>query len=328
MKINIKNLIVLSIVFFVLIGYFLLRNNSGEKLSIQKDSNKITIITTLFPLYDFARIIGGEYVDVSLLLPPGVEAHSFEPKPADVVKINSADIFVYTGEFMEVWAKDIIKGTTNKNLLVVDISHGITLMKENEEPEHEDEHEEENEREHHHHGGVDPHIWLDFDNTITMSKTITNALVQKDPMHKKKFESNLAKYINIVNQLDEKYKKTLATCRHKEIVYGGHYAFGYLAKRYGLNYLAAEGISADSEPTTQDMINLVNQVKENNIKYIYYEELTSPKIAETIAKETGAKMLLLNAAHNVSKKQVETKVSFIDIMNDNLNNLKTGLECK
>ncbi len=331
MKINIKYFIIFFIIVLFLIGYFL-RNNIGNQVSTQKNSKKMSVITTLFPLYDFARIIGGEHVEASLLLPPGVEAHSFEPKPADIVKINSADIFVYTGKFMEVWAEDIIKGTTNKNLLVVDTSRNITLSEENEEHEHEHEHEDEHEEEsghkHHHHGGVDPHIWLDFDNTITMAKGITDALVQKDPSNKKEYEVNLAEYTKKLNQLDVEYKNALSTCHHKEIVYGGHYAFGYLAKRYGLNYLAAEGVSADSEPTTQDMIHLVDQVKENNIKYIFYEELTSPKIAETIAKETDAKMLLLNAAHNVTKKQVETNVSFLDIMSENLNNLRIGLECK
>ena len=330
METNSKYLVILSIVILVLIGYFFLRNNHENKVSMQKDSKKITVITTLFPLYDFARAVGGGNVEVSLLLPPGVEPHSFEPKPADVVKINSAEIFIYTGKFMEVWAEDIIKGVINKNLLVVDTSKGITLMKENEEHEHEnkDEHEEESKHEHHHHGGVDPHVWLNFDNTKIMVKNIADALIYKDPSHKKEYEANLEQYISKLNQLDVEYKSTLSTCRHKEIVYGGHYAFGYLAKRYGLNYLAAEGVSADSEPTTHDMIHLVNQVKENNIKYIYYEELTSPKIAETIAKETNAKMLLLNAAHNVTKKQVENGVSYIEIMNDNLNNLKVGLECE
>ncbi|MCL5431829.1 MAG: zinc ABC transporter substrate-binding protein, partial [Patescibacteria group bacterium] len=117
-------------------------------------------------------------------------------------------------------------------------------------------------------------------------------------------------------------------CKIKDVVYGGHYAFGYLTKRYGLNYVAAQGIAPDSEPTANDMVNLVKQIKKNGIKYIFYEELTSPKISETLAKETGTQMLLLNAAHNVTKQDLNNGVSYLSIMRENLANLKVGLECQ
>ena len=112
------------------------------------------------------------------------------------------------------------------------------------------------------------------------------------------------------------------------IVYGGHYAFGYLAKRYGLRYLAAQGVAPDAEPTAKDLVRLIEQIKKNNIRYVFYEELTSPKIAETIARETNAKILLLNAAHNVTKDQFERGVSLFEILNTDLEQLKIGLECQ
>jgi zinc transport system substrate-binding protein len=117
-------------------------------------------------------------------------------------------------------------------------------------------------------------------------------------------------------------------CSSKEIIYAGHYAFGYLTKRYGLEYFAAQGVSPDSEPTAADLINLVNQIKKDNIKYIFYEELSSPKIAQTLSDETGAELLLLNAAHNISKEQLEQGATFISIMKNNLTNLKIGLGYK
>jgi len=119
----------------------------------------------------------------------------------------------------------------------------------------------------------------------------------------------------------------LSTCSESKIIYGGHYTFGYLTKKYNLEYLAAQGLSPDAEPTAKDLIALVNQVNDNDIEYIFYEELTSTKIAETISKETKAKMLLLNSAHNVAKLDIENNVSFVSIMEDNLSNLEIGLKC-
>jgi len=133
---------------------------------------------------------------------------------------------------------------------------------------------------------------------------------------------------NKLAELDNRYKSELSNCESKEIVYGGHYAFGYMAKRYGLTYTSAQGFSPDSEPTAKDLVDLVEQIKNHNIKYVFYEELTSPKIAETLANETKTKMLLLNGAHNIAKEDYKNNVSFLSIMESNLVNLKTGLVCK
>jgi zinc transport system substrate-binding protein len=284
------------------------RVTTGEK--------KLKVITTLFPLYDMAKNIGDDKAEVSLLLPPGVEAHSFEPKPSDIVKINEGDIFVYTGKFMEPWAEDVVKGAVNKKLIVVDASRGTKMipgvLHDADEPA----------------GSLDPHIWLDFDNAKIMVKNIVQAFQFKDSINKDFYEQKANDYSTQLTELDTSFKKGLATCKGKEIVYGGHYAFGYLAKRYGLKYLSAQGVSPDAEPTANDLVNLVEQIKKAKIKYVFYEELTSPKIAETIAGETGAKLLLLNAAHNLSRDQLNQGLSFFDILKRDLDNLRVGLECQ
>ena len=297
----------------MLLGSFAACAKRGEEPARMK---KLKVITTLFPLYDMAKSIGADKSDVSLLLPPGVEAHSFEPKPSDIVKINEADVFVYTGKFMEPWAEDVIKGAVNKNLVVVDASHGTKMIPgvfhDADEPA----------------GSLDPHIWLNFDNAKIMVKNIMQAFQLKDGANKDFYEQKANNYRNKLTELDVLYKTTLATCKDREIVYGGHYAFGYLAKRYGLKYLAAQGVSPDAEPTANDLIKLVEQIKKDKIKYVFYEELTSPKIAETIAGETKAKMLLLNAAHNLSRDQFEQGLSFFDVLKKDLENMRVGLECK
>jgi zinc transport system substrate-binding protein len=280
------------------------------------DAGRIKIVTTLFPLYDMAKNIGADKAAVSLLVPPGVEPHTFEPKPTDIVRINEADIFVYTGKFMEPWAEDITKGASNKKLIVVDASKGTRMIPavfhDEDEPA----------------GALDPHIWLDFDNATIMVRNIAQALETRAPSDKAFFAQKAADYDKRLTELDAAFRKTLSTCKNREVVYGGHYAFGYWAKRYGLRYLAAQGVSPNAEPTAKDLARLVDQIKKNNIHYVFYEELTSPRIAETIARETNARLLLLNAAHNLTKDQFQRGISFFDILHRDLENLKIGLECR
>jgi zinc transport system substrate-binding protein len=325
-----KILFVVSILAIAGLGIFAVSNIAQKS---KTGSEKITVVATLFPMYDFAKNIGQDKVEVALLLPPGVEAHVYEPKPSDIAKINEADIFVYTGEFMEPWAHDITQGA-NKNVKIVDASAGIELIKE-EDNEHEHEGEanqeevEQHEDEHHpHHGGADPHIWLDFENAKIMAKNIADALEKADPQNAIFYQNNLKAYQAKLATLDQNYKNTLSTCKTKTIIYGGHYAFGYLAKRYGLSYVAAQGFSPDSEPTAKDLISLTKQIKKDNIGYIFYEELTSPKIAETLSQETNAKMLLLNGAHNLAKEDYEAGATYISLMEGNLKNLAKGLNCQ
>lgn len=276
----------------------------------------LKVVATIFPLYDMARAIGGGHADVALLLPPGVEAHSFEPRPGDIAAISEADIFIYTGKFMEPWAEDLVGGVLNKGLLTVNAGSGVELA-----------------------GGSggnsgktapspDPHIWLDFDYAKKMAANISAAFSAKDPGHGEAYSRAASDYEKELSALDTAYKTGLSACRTREIIYGGHYAFGYLARRYGLKYLSAQGLSPDSEPTAGELAALIERIKKEGIRFVFYEELISPKIAETLAAETGARTLPLNAAHNVGRDQIARGVSFFDILRGDLDSLKTGLECR
>lgn len=276
----------------------------------------IVVVATSFPLYDMAKNIGGDAAVVTLLLPPGVEAHSFDPKPGDIAKLSTADIFVYTGKYMEPWAADVVKSAGSKKLLVVDASSGVRMiapvMRDADEPA----------------GAPDPHIWLDFSNAQSMVSTIKAAFIARDKVHADQYERAAAAYADKLADLDARYKTTLARCKRRELVYGGHYAFGYLAARYELRYHAAQGLSPDAEPTARELAALVDQIRNSGIRYIFYEELTSPKIAETLARETKTGMLLLNAGHNLARDEFVRGTTFLELMTKNLENLKTGLECR
>ncbi len=275
----------------------------------------LTVVTSLFPLYDFAKNIGKDRVDVSLLLPPGVEPHSFEPKPADIIRIHEADIFIYTDAAMEPWVAKILQAIENKNLLVIEAGKGIPLMKETSADDGG-------------HGGTDPHFWLDFGNAQRMVDNICEGFSAKDPANKTFYADNARAYKGLLGELDRRYKNTLAHCKYSDIVHGGHFAFGYLAKRYNLHYIAAYGFSPDAEPTSRRLYDLSEMIKQKGIKYLFYEELLSPRVAETIAKETGVTLLKLSAAHNIAKEELEQNVSFLSIMEQNLKNLATGLQCQ
>jgi len=287
----------------------------------QGRSDKLQVVTTLFPLYDFARSIGGEKAQVSMLLPPGVEPHSFEPRPENVVRVNRADLFIYTNPLMEPWAAGMVAGLDRGRVEIVEGGKGIALMPAPEGEPHGDGHAGEHGRE-----TADPHVWLDLDNARHIAGNILAAFVARDPANEAYYRRNGAKLDAELAALDERFRQTLARSPKKVLLHGGHYAFGYLAKRYGLSYISASAVNADAEPTPAKLAELVQLMRRERLNYVYTEELLSPRVAETIARETGAKVLMLRAGHNVTREDLERGVSFISIMEENLRNLKTGLQ--
>jgi zinc transport system substrate-binding protein len=306
-----------TITLFFLVSFGL---TSCETRDAMTGKEKITVVTSLFPLYDFARNIAGQKATVTLLLPPGVEPHSFELKPGDILKLHGADIFVYTGKYMEPWVQDVLAGIRNPNLVVVDSSAGIHMLEGSDDAHHPSESDS---------GRVDPHIWLDFSNAGKMVDTIRDALVKRDPANKDYYVKNAEAYRGRLNELDEKFRRSLSHCKKNLFLHGGHFAFQYLAKRYGLKYRSAyRGFSPDAEPTPGDLAELTKQLREEGLHYVFYEELIRPSIAETLAKETGAGLLMLHGAHNITRQEMERGVSFISIMENNLKNLRIGLQCQ
>ncbi len=290
----------------------------------------LIVVTTLFPLYDVARTIGGDKAEVSLILPPGVEPHTFEPRPEDAARVTKADLFIFTNEFMEPWAVKFVKGLNAGNVALVDSSRGVTLLRAGAEEAGADDHDGRGDKGHHHHhaGAMDPHIWLDFDNAQIMVDNIASAMVARDPANKAYYLANAAACKAELEKLDADYKAGLSSCAKRVFLHGGHYAFGYLANRYGLQYESASAVNADAEPTPAKLVALVKQVRANGLKYVYSEELLSPRVSEMIAKETGVSVLLLHGAHNIGKADFDQGVTFISLMRRNLTNLRTGLQCK
>lgn len=286
-------------------------------------ATKLQVVTSLFPLYDFVRQIGGDQVEVTLLLPPGVEAHSFDPKPEDILRVNRAGLFIYTHKAMEVWAATIAASVDPARVTIVDASVGAQLRPSSGDADEHDAHAHA-----HNAGAIDPHLWLDFANAQVMVDNIAEAMASKDPAHRDLYLANATAYRDRLDRLDADYRRSLADCKKRTLLQGGHFALGYLTARYGLKYHAAAAVNPEAEPTAATMAALVKQMRRQDLRYLFSEELVSPKLAETIAKEAGGSVLLLSAAHNVSKADFERGITFIEIMERNLKNLQIGLQCR
>lgn len=281
--------------------------------------NKISVITTIFPLYDFAKSIAGEQGDVKLILPPAVEPHSFEPTPKDMVKINKADIFIYTNEEMEPWVAKLLK-SLKTNVKTVESGHNIS---------HANHQLEANETEKHKEHEIDPHIWLDPINCLTLVDNITMALKSSDPTNSEIYSQRANKLIEELKQLDTDIRNGLSNCTSKTILYAGHFAFGYFVNRYNLKYETTyHGFSPDAEPSPKKMANLIKTVRNNKAKAIFYEALTEPRLAKTVSKETGVEMQLLHSIANLSLNDFNENKTYISLMRENLVNLQKGLGCK
>lgn len=329
----------LLIIIILVMGISLLY---GCRAVDKKESGKIRIITTLFPQYDFARQLAGDKAEVILLIKPGVETHDYEPTPNDIIKINQSDLLIYTGKYMEPWAQTIIDSLDNKELYILDASTNIDLFfnEDNHEDDHNDDHgddhdddhdDHESEEEHHsiddgHNHEYDPHIWTDPINAKVMVDNIVEALSVIDEANSDFYKSNGESYKNELDELDRQFRQVVEEGKRTKIIFGGRFALSYFVERYDIDYVGAyESCAANEDPSIKQISNIVQIIKQEKIPVIYYEELVDPKVAKTIAEETKIKTLLLHSVHNVSKKELEKGVTYLDLMRQNVENLREGL---
>lgn len=303
----------------------------GNKKEVQGEitGEKLSVMASFYPVYDFAQKVGGDKVNVTNMVPAGTEPHDWEPATSDITRLEKADVFVYSGAGMEHWTDTVLKSLQNKDLISVEASQGISLHKGHEE-EHAEEHEEEHAEhkdgeEDHKHGAFDPHVWLSPMNAKKEMENIKDAFVKVDPENKDYYETNYQTYAEKFDQLDQTYKDTLTPLPNKVVVVS-HEAFGYLCSSYGLTQMGIEGLSPDSEPDPARMAQVIDFVNQNHIKTIFFEELVSPKVAETIANETGANTQVLNPLEGLTDEELKNGADYFSVMEKNLAVLKKALE--
>ncbi|MFC4769106.1 metal ABC transporter substrate-binding protein [Effusibacillus consociatus] len=293
-----------------------------------QDTNKIRLVASFYPLADFAKNVGKDAVEVHNLVPAGVEPHDWEPTAKDMKTISQADVLLYNGAGFEPWIEKVLESVDKSKLVVVDTSKGVELLKAADlEHEHNDQHKDEKKDEHkdeHKHGEYDPHFWLDPVNAQKQVELIADALVKADSKNKDKFEANAKEYKGKLEALHKEFETELAKVKKKEVV-TTHAAFGYLTKRYGLEQIPIMGLAPNAEPSPKAMAEIVKEAKEHDVKYIFFETLVSPKVAETVAKEIGAQTLVLNPIEGLTEEELKKGEDYISKMKENLKNLVKAL---
>jgi zinc transport system substrate-binding protein len=284
--------------------------SSSKSEGTASNSGKIEVAVSFNPMKEFAEAVGKDKIQVKTIVPEGTEPHDFEMKPKDMQNINSAKIFVYNGLEMEHWVEDALKSINNKNLIVVEASKGVDAIK-NDASETKDSKE---------HGEFDPHVWLSIRDAKLETKNILDALVKVDASNKDFYEKNYNEFTTKLDTLYNEYKSKFESISNKNFV-TGHAAFAYLCRDFGLKQNSVEGVFAEGEPTPKKLTELVDYCKKNNIKVIFMEELASPKVSETLAKEVGAKV---ETIYTIESK--EDNKDYIKSMEDNLKKIYESMK--
>lgn len=293
----------------------------GVSLAFSKTSHaddRIKVVTTFYPVYEFTKEVMGDEGDVSLLIKAGTEPHDFEPSTKDVAKIQKADSFVYMDDNMETWVSSVKKTVGDSSKFIK--GTGDMLLLAGSEEEH-----EESGKSHCH--AYDPHVWLSPKRAKTVVENIRDGLIKAYPDKKETFTKNAAAYITKLEALDKSYETALSKAKQKSFV-TQHAAFSYLALDYGLNQIAITGVSPETEPTAKRLAELAKYIKKYDIKYIYFEETASSKVAKTLADEAGVKTAVLNPIESLTSKQEKAGESYISIMKSNLKALQKTTSVK
>lgn len=286
---------------------------------------KPIISVSTFSLYEAARAIAGDELEVRNIIPLGSDAHMFSPNPTQVAEISTASLFVYNGAGFETWAESL-KNTLPKTTQVIDMSGHVALQKN--EGDHHDEHEEgHDEHEDHKHGAYDPHYWLDIDNMIKITQTLDSEFSKLSPTQAEIFHKNSRAYIAELEKLKSEFVTGLAECKSRTLV-SNHDAFGYLARSNKLENISVIGLSSDEQPSAKNIADIVATVKEHGTKTIFFEELVNDNVSQTIARETGAKAIPLQPLENISQDELKSHQTYLTIMRENLKKLREAMECR
>lgn len=295
-------LIVLSAVLPVSVILLLLK-------TVSVTPHKLFVTTSFYPLYFFASEIGGDKADVKNITPPGSEPHDYEPSIRDMARIENSTMLILNGG-IEAWGDRIKENLTGTRVKIIVAGDDLLRQKINEEGR----------------TVIDPHIWLAPGLAKKETEIITQAYISADPVNADYYRTNRKVLEDKIDQLNKEYIQGLTGCKQKDIV-TSHAAFGYLVTAYGLNQVTISGLSPDAEPSPKELADLTEFVKMHGIKYIFFESLVNPKLANTLAAETGTKTLILNPLEGLTDQEIKQGKNYFTVMKENLKNLETALEC-
>lgn len=308
--------VVLVVVLTMLVGIVLWQTKKAMvSVPLTKETGKkISIVATFYPLQDFAQAVGGDAVTARSLVPTGAEPHDYEPTPQDIVSAYQADVFLLNGTGIDAWAEKIRPELEKRGVTVVQMSEVVSLLPASVGKEGEKD-------------TFDPHFWLDPLGAEKEAEAIRNVLIARDPSRAPVYMENTDRYIALLAGLDRAYYEGLQQCEFHTIV-TSHNAFTYLAKRYGFETISVSGISPEAEASPRALAEIVDVVRSLGLRYIFFETLVSPKVAETLAREVGAETLVFNPIEGLTDEERQAGKNYLSIMRENLNNLQTALRCQ
>ncbi|MGG0718502.1 zinc ABC transporter substrate-binding protein [Robertmurraya massiliosenegalensis] len=361
-----KRKLLIAIIFIVAIFFYGCSSSQLNASTTEGQENptasdevqsKLKVYTTLYPLEDFVKKIGSDYVEVENIIPPGADAHSYEPTTKNMTSIASGDAFIYNGLNMEPSADKIAIALEKENVKLIEATYRIDAINHEDEHEHEhsdeehaheddaevhehedeghthdDEEHEHTDEEHaledghdHDHGGLNPHVWLDPSRAITLAENIKNALVELNPDAKEEFEKNYKALTEELTNLDEEFLRLVESKENPEILVS-HAAYGYWEERYGIKQIAVSGLSPSNEPSQRELKNIADIAKEKQIKYILFEQNVTSKIAEIVKNEIDAEPLYLYTMESVSEEERNSGEDYFSLMRKNLSTLEKALK--
>jgi zinc transport system substrate-binding protein len=330
-----KKFIAIFALFMLAFIFYGCETSKTETIEVGPDTTEaesdttLRIVTTGFPPYDFARVVAGDTAEITMLLKPGAESHSFEPTPQDIISIQNCDLFVYVGGESDVWVENILESIDTSEITILPLMSTVEPveeeivegMEEEEEEEAASEGEEEEEPEY------DEHIWTSPANAKKIVDAIAIALSDLDPENAEGYSYNALEYTLELLRLDEALRDVVEESTRNTIVFGDRFPFRYLADTYGLEYYAAfPGCSTETEASAATVAFLVDKIKDEGIPVVFYIELSNEKMANAISEATGAKPMLLHACHNISKEDFDNGATYLELMNKNVEALREALK--
>lgn len=296
-------------------------NSSAEAVGETAKEGKVKVVASIFPEYDFLRQIGGDRIDLEMLLTPGAESHSYEPTPQDIKEVNEAKLFVYVGGDSDAWVESILKANTSKDMRLVTLMDCVeTVEEEIVSGMTEEEEEESDEPEY------DEHVWTSPRNAMLIVQKLCDTLCEIDEPNADYYRANTKTYIESLEKLDKEFKEVVDKSKRKEIIFGDRFPFRYFVDAYGLSYYAAfPGCSTDTDASASTIAFLTDKVKADKIPVVFHIELSNTKVCDSICEATGAKSECLNAVHNISKEDFEAGATYMDLMEENVKVLQEAL---
>ena len=296
---------------------------------------RLNVVTTIFPYYDFVRQVAGDRVKLTLVVPAGMDSHSFEPTPADMITIQEADLLISNGGAMEHWLSQVLEATDTSGMKVLTMMDYVDVLEEelvegmedgdeghshdHSHPEDEDGRQMEIE--------YDEHIWTSPVNAMHIVEIIRDTLAEEDEANGDYYRQRAGGYLKELSGLDEAFRQVARDEKRNLFIVADKFPFRYLADTYGWSYLAAfSGCSTDTEPSARTIAYLIDKVREERIPAVYYLELSSHSTARVISEETGAGQLLLHSCHNVTRQEFDQGITYLQLMRQNVENLRQGLD--